>query len=320
VGIRAYAAAGIMTDSSPLRRSQTSQGLLYGFLAYFVWGFFPIYFKALHDIPPLEVVAHRIVWSALFLLVLVKVSGAWKEVRAAFGSRMVLLTLVGSTGLITVNWLVFIYAVEQGQVLQSSLGYFMTPLVNVLLGMIFLRERLRPLQLASLLLAIAGVALMTLRVGSVPWISLVLAATFGLYGLLRKTVRVESLAGLLVETLLTGPLALAYLVWLSMHGVGAFPSAVDQGALLLPLIGVMTATPLLLFAFAARRLRLATIGFLQYLTPSIQFVLAVLLYHEPFTRTHLLTFLLIWSGLALYTTDAARSYRSTALSRQGQAP
>jgi chloramphenicol-sensitive protein RarD len=194
-------------------------------------------------------------------------------------------------------------------VLQSSLGYFMTPLVNVLLGMIFLRERLRPLQLASLLLAMAGVGLLTMRVGAVPWISLILAVTFGLYGLLRKTVRVESLAGLLVETLLTGPLALAYLAWLAMQGIGAFPAALDRGALLLPLVGVMTATPLLLFASAARRLRLATIGFLQYLTPSMHFALAVLLYHEPFTHVHLMTFILIWSGLALYSFDAALVYR-----------
>jgi len=305
-----------VTGSATTQRAQTRRGVIHGFLAYLVWGFFPIYFKALHGIAPLEVVAHRIVWSALFLLFLAGITGAWKEARAAFGNHRVLLTLIGSTCLITLNWLVFIYAVGKGQVLQSSLGYFMTPLVNVLLGMVFLRERLRPLQVASLLLAIAGVALLTLRVGSVPWISLVLAGTFGLYGLLRKTVRVESLAGLLVETLLTGPLALAYLVWLAIQGVGAFPFAVEQGARLLPLVGVMTATPLLLFASAARRLRLATIGFLQYLTPSLHFALAVLLYNEPFTRTHLLTFLLIWAGLALYTTDAVRFFHSPSLSRQ----
>jgi chloramphenicol-sensitive protein RarD len=298
-----------VTNSAATHQAQTSRGVIYGFLAYFVWGFFPIYFKALHGISPLEVVAHRIVWSVLFLLVLVGVTGAWKEVRAAFGNRRVLLTLIGSTCLITVNWLVFIYAVGKGQVLQSSLGYFMTPLVNVLLGMFFLRERLRPLQVASLLLAIAGVTLLTARVGTVPWISLILAGSFGLYGLLRKTVQVESLAGLLVETLLTGPLALAYLIWLDIQGLGAFPAAVDQGALLLPLAGVMTATPLLLFASAARRLRLATIGFLQYLTPSLHFILAVLLYHEPFTRTHLMTFILIWCGLSLYSFDAALVYR-----------
>jgi chloramphenicol-sensitive protein RarD len=298
-----------VTNSAASHRDQTRRGVIYGFLAYLVWGFFPIYFKALHGISPLEVVAHRIVWSLLFLLILAGVTGAWKEVRAAFGNRRVLLTLIGSTCLITVNWLVFIYAVGKGQVLQSSLGYFMTPLVNVLLGMVFLRERLRPLQVASLLLAIAGVTLLTVRVGTVPWISLILAGSFGLYGLLRKTVRVESLAGLLVETLLTGPLALAYLIWLAIQGMGAFPGAVDQGALLLPLAGVMTATPLLLFASAARRLRLATIGFLQYLTPSLHFTLAVLLYHEPFTRTHLMTFILIWCGLSLYSFDAARVYR-----------
>jgi len=308
-----------MSTVTATQKDQTRQGVLYGFMAYLIWGFFPIYFKALQGIPPLEVVAHRIVWSVLFLMVLAGVTGAWSEVRAAFSNRTALFTLIGSTILISANWLVFIYAVGIGQVLQSSLGYFMTPLVNVLLGMVFLRERMRPLQIFSLVLAIAGVAVLTLRVGSVPWISLILAATFGLYGLLRKTVRVDSLAGLLVETLLTGPLALAYLIWLSLKGVGAFPSAVDHGALLLPLVGILTATPLLLFASAARRLRLATIGFLQYLTPSLHFALAVLLYQEPFTRSHLLTFLLIWSGLALYTTDAVRFYRSGSRDQPGRA-
>lgn len=306
-----------MTTSAASQQAQTRQGVAFGFLAYFVWGFFPIYFKALQGIPPLEVVAHRIVWSLLFLLVLASVGGKWREVRDALANRRVLLTLIGSTCLITANWLVFIYAVGIGQVLQSSLGYFITPLVNALLGMVVLRERMRPLQTASLLLAMAGVALLTLGVGTVPWISLVLACTFGLYGLLRKTVPVESLAGLLVETMLTAPLALGYLVWLAIQGSGSFPGAVERGAWLLPLVGVMTATPLILFASAARRLRLATIGFLQYLTPSLHFALAVLLYHEPFSRSHLLTFLLIWSGLALYSADAARSYRTASLGRQG---
>ncbi|MBT1071972.1 EamA family transporter RarD [Pelotalea chapellei] len=290
--------------------NQTRQGLIYGLLAYLIWGFFPVYFKMLHGIPPLEVVAHRIVWSVLFLLILTACSRRWSEVRAAFRSRQVLATLIGSTLLISINWLVFIYAVAKGQVLQSSLGYFMTPLINVLLGVIFLRERLRPLQIASLLMAMAGVAILTSRVGAIPWIALALAFSFGLYGLLRKTVRVESMAGLLVETLLTGPLALGYLLWLAIDQSGSFPNATDRGALLLPLAGILTATPLVLFASAARRLKLATIGFLQYITPSLHFALAVTVYGETFTRTHLLTFLLIWSGLALYSADAVLSFRT----------
>jgi chloramphenicol-sensitive protein RarD len=309
-----------MSSSASSPQDSSRQGLVYGLLAYLVWGFFPVYFKALHGIPPVEVVAHRIIWSVLFLLALAAASDRWGEVRAAFASRQVVLTLVGSTTLITINWLVFIYAVEQGQVLQSSLGYFMTPLINVLLGMVFLRERLRPLQIVSLLLAVAGVGLLTARVGAVPWISLALASSFGLYGLLRKTANVEPLAGLLVETLLTGPLALAYLVWLGVHGQSSFPAAVDKGALWLPLAGILTATPLLLFAAAARRLRLATIGFLQYLTPSLHFALAVLAYGEPFTPAHMLTFILIWSGLAIYTADAVRAYRNPAASRDVSRP
>ncbi|MGD0584669.1 MAG: EamA family transporter RarD [Oryzomonas sp.] len=309
-----------MSSSASFRQGSPRQGLFYGLIAYLVWGFFPVYFKALDSIPPVEVVSHRIVWSVLFLLALAAASDRWGEVRAAFASRQVVLTLVGSTILITINWLVFIYAVDQGQVLQSSLGYFMTPLVNVLLGMVFLRERLRPLQVVSLLIAVAGVGLLTASVGAVPWISLVLASTFGLYGLLRKTANVEPLAGLLVETLLTGPLALAYLVWLGVHGQGSFPAAVDKGALWLPLAGLLTATPLLLFAAAARRLRLTTIGFLQYLTPSLHFALAVLAYGEPFTPDLMLTFILIWSGLALYTADAVRTFRNPAAHRDVPRP
>lgn len=301
-----------MTPATAAHPGQARQGLIYGLLAYLIWGFFPVYFKLLKDIPPVEVVAHRIVWSVAFLLILTAISRRWPEVRAAFRSRQVLATLIGSTLLISLNWLIFIYAIAKGQVLQSSLGYFMTPLINILLGVIFLRERLRPLQTASLVMAVAGVAILTARVGAVPWIALVLAVTFGLYGLLRKTVRVESLAGLLVETLLTGPLALGYLLWLAADHAGAFPHAVDRGALLLPLAGILTATPLVLFASAARRLKLATIGFLQYITPSLHFALAVLVYGETFTQIHLLTFLLIWSGLALYSADAVLFFRVAA--------
>ena len=202
--------------------TELRKGVVYGLAAYFWWGFFPIYFKAVAPVPPLEVVAHRIFWSLLLLLLLVSWTGQWPSARKALTSRRILLTLTCTTLLIAVNWLVFIYAVGRGQVLQSSLGYFITPLVNVLLGFFVLGERLRRLQMVSLAMAFVGVLYLTLLHGSIPWISLVLAASFALYGLLRKMAQVDSLVGLTVETLLLGPLAFGYIYYLHTTGKGAF--------------------------------------------------------------------------------------------------
>lgn len=279
-----------------------------GLCAYLVWGFFPAYFKALAGAAPLEIVAHRIAWSALLLLLLSLLRNQSKELCNAFGNRRILLTLCGSTLLIATNWLVFIYAVERGEVLQSSLGYFINPLVCILLGFVFLGERLNRPQQASLLLAAGGVLYLALQGGEIPWIALVLAWSFGLYGLLRKIAQVDALTGLTVETLLLAPLATGYLLWLHGQGESAFLAGSLRHNLLLPLAGAVTALPLLCFAGAARRLRLATVGFLQYITPTLHFVLAVGLFAEPFSATHLVSFSCIWAGLVIYTADALRQY------------
>jgi len=263
----------------------------------------------LSAVPPLQVVAHRIVWSVLFLWIIIALRGTWRDLRDAFRNTRALLLLTASALLIATNWLVFIIAVGHAQVIQSSLGYFMTPFISVLLGVIFLQERLRRIQLISLLLAAMGVVLLTLQYGRFPWVALVLALTFGSYGLFRKIVSVDSLTGLTVETLLLGPAALGYLIYLSLQGNSAVPSVGLQTSSLLALAGVVTAVPLLLFASAARRLRLATIGFLQYITPTLHFLLAVLLYKEPFTKAHLTSFLFIWGGLCCYSYDAWRGMR-----------
>lgn len=284
-------------------------GLGYGILAYLIWGFFPAYFKALAGVPPLQVVCHRIVWSVLFLWLIIVWRGRWRAIRDALHDRRAVALLTVSALLIATNWLVFIIAVGHAQVIQSSLGYFITPFVSVLLGFLFFQEHLRRLQLVSLLLAAAGVLLLTVQYGRFPWIAMVLALTFGSYGLFRKVVTVDSLTGLTVETLLLGPAALGYLLFASWQGTSAFLAHGAQTVTLLVLAGVATAVPLLLFASAARRLRLATIGFLQYITPSLQFLLAVLLYKEPFTRAHLFSFLFIWSGLCCYSYDAWRGMR-----------
>jgi chloramphenicol-sensitive protein RarD len=285
-------------------------GLGYGILAYLIWGFFPVYFKALTAVPAFQVVSHRIVWSVLFLWMIIGWGGRWRDLQDAFRNRRVLVLLTVSALLIATNWLVFIIAVGHAQVIQSSLGYFMTPFISVLLGVFCLQERLRRLQLISLLLAAVGVLLLTARYGSFPWEALILALTFGSYGLIRKIVAVDSLTGLTVETVLLGPAALGYLIFLSWEGNSAFPAVGLQTSALLALSGVATAVPLLLFASAARRLRLATIGFLQYITPTLHFLLAVLLYKEPFTQAHLTSFLFIWSGLCCYSYDAWRGMRT----------
>jgi len=284
-------------------------GVAYGLAAYLLWGFFPLYFKWVAHVPPLEVLAHRIAWSLITLMVPLAATREWSKVRTALAQRKTLITLGVTTILISTNWFVFIIAVDRGQVLQSSFGYFINPLVSVLLGFIFLGERLRRLQILSLALACAGVIVLTLHLGSVPWISLVLAITFALYGLLRKIVPAGALAGLSVETLLLFPAASGYLIYLGVTGKGAFPSATVGDNILLPLAGVITAIPLLWFSAAARRLSLASIGFMQYITPTIHFLLAVLLFAEPFSRFHLAGFACIWAGLLLYSYDATGGMR-----------
>lgn len=279
--------------------------MIYAFSAYLLWGFFPLYFKGVAHVPSLEVLAHRIAWSLVTLVFLLTATKGWNKVRAALAHRKTLITLCATTTLISTNWFVFIYAVAHDEVLQSSFGYFINPLVSVLLGFLFLGERLRRLQLVSLAFAFAGVLILFLHHGGPPWISLVLAITFALYGLLRKVVPVDSLTGLSVETLLFFPAASGYLIFLGVTGKGAFPSETLKDNILLPFAGVITAVPLLWFSAAARRLRLATIGFMQYITPTMHFLLAVLAFGEPFNRTHLASFACIWAGLALYSYDAA---------------
>jgi len=295
--------------------AEAGTGLLYGVCAYLIWGFFPVYFKAFGSVPALQVVSHRIVWSVVFLMLLSLRPGRWDDIRRAMADRRSLLILVTSAILIATNWLVFIIAVGHGQVLQSSLGYFITPFVSVLLGVIFLKEQLRRLQLVSLLLAAIGVVTLTVSYGSIPWAALMLAVTFGSYGLLRKVVTTDALAGLTVETILLAPLAGAFLVFAAWRGEGAFLTGGIKIDLLLMSAGVATSVPLLLFAAAARRLRLATIGFLQYITPTMHFLLAVIVYNEPFSPAHLASFLCIWAGLVCYSWDAWRALSAQRLLR-----
>lgn len=292
----------------PVDSREARRGAWYGFLAYGFWGLFPLYFKTVAEVPALEILAHRILWSFLVLAVLVAITRRSGEIRTILADPRTALMLLGSTLMIATNWLLFIVSVNTGRVIESSLGYFINPLVNVLLGYLFLSERLRGPQRASLLLAGAGVALLVGLNGRVPWISVALAVTFAFYALLRKMAPVESLAGLTFETGILGPAALCYIVWGAVSGNGAFLTGSARFDRLLPLAGIITAVPLLLFGVAARRVRMTTLGFLQYVTPTGHFLLAVFVFGEPFGKGDLAAFLMIWAGLAIYSVDAVRQH------------
>ena len=289
---------------------QSRAGLLYGLGAYLMWGFLPIYFKALAAVGPTEIVAHRIVWSLFFLAALVGIWKRWPAVRAALGSR-VLLTLVITAALIGINWLVWIWAVTNGHVLEGSLGYYLNPLVNVLLGVVLLGERLTPARTFAVLLAAAGVAVLAFGAGDGLWISLTLAASFALYGYVRKVAPVEAVEGLAIETAVLLPVAGLYVAVLGATGAGTFGSEGPRHAVLLALSGLVTAVPLLAFGAAASRIPLTTLGLLQYLAPTIQFLLGITLFGEPLPLLKLVGFVLVWAGLALFTADLVRHHRRT---------
>ena len=282
-------------------------GFLLGIGAYALWGVMPLYFKALARVSATEIVAHRIIWSLIFLAVLATLSRRWSTIRTAFATPRVLMILVVTALLIGVNWLLFIYAVVSNHVLEASLGYYLNPLVNVLLGVVLLKERLTAGQIFATFLAAAGVAVLAAGAGSALWISLTLAGTFALYGFVRKVAPVDSLEGLSIETTLLAPLALGYLFWLERSGTLAFGALDLSTDLLLALGGAATATPLLMFTAAARRLPYSTLGFLQYIAPSLQFLLAVLAFGEPLTTSHIICFAAIWTALAIFTLDGWRS-------------
>jgi chloramphenicol-sensitive protein RarD len=273
--------------------------------AFFLWGLFPLYFRALDRVAPLEIIAHRVIWSVVFLVGLLAVSGrGFADVRATLRQPHLSARLALTSALVATNWLIFVWAVNAGRILETSLGYFITPQVNVLLGFVFLGERLRRLQWLAVLLAVAGVVNQIWLLGQLPWISLLLAGTFGSYGLFRKQIRVSPVTGLFVETLIASPVALAYLVVLWRSGTLAFAHRSRVLDLLSMLLGVITAVPLMLFAAGAQRLRLATVGFLQYIAPSLTFLLAVLVFGEPLGAARVMTFLLIWAGIAVYAIDS----------------
>lgn len=283
-----------------MNRSASATGALAAVFAFLVWGLFPLYWKALKSVSAGELLCHRIVWSAAFVALAISLSRRWAEVRAILADRRSTRLLLLSSLCISGNWFLYIWAVNAGHVVECSLGYYINPLVNALLGVVFLKDRLRPMQIGAILLAAAGVSVSVSGYGGFPWISLALALSFGFYGLLRKIVAVESLPGLFFETaLLTLPGA-AYVAYLEVTGAAAFAHTdVSVNAMLVG-AGLVTALPLVLFAFAARRISLPALGVAQYVAPTCMFLLGVFLYDEPLGATGIATFVLIWAGIVLY--------------------
>mgnify|MGYP002403518863 CR=1 FL=1 len=280
--------------------------------AFAIWGLFPLYLRVLAVVPALQLVAHRVAWACVFVFGWIAVRGELASLREAFTRRGVLLRLAVTAALITANWLVFVWAVANDRVVETSLGYFINPLVNVVLGVILLHERLNRAQWCAVLLAAAGVVYLTVSAGHLPWIALTLALSFGLYGFIRKTAHVESLPGLAVETALLAPVAIGYLLWAAVRGSGAMGHEGVMVDLLLVASGAVTAIPLFLFSYGARRMPYSTVGIIQYLAPTLQLATAVLLFHEPFGRDRAIGFACIWIALVVYAGDGLLRARRAA--------
>ncbi|WP_456269177.1 EamA family transporter RarD [Kushneria sp. AK178] len=294
-----------MTD-----KREQSAGLLAALGCFSIWGVLPLYFHLIGpSVTPWEILAHRMIWAAVLLTLFVVLTHRGARTMAVLRNRRLLLALVATALLISANWGLFIWAVSSHHVLQASLGYYINPLLNVVLGVVFFRERLRPLQMAAVLLAAAGVMIMVVGFGRVPWVSLMLAGSFGFYGAIRKRIGVDSITGLYIETMLLLPFALLWLGALYMQQQAVFlQGSVGTDALLIG-CGLITVLPLVLFAMGARRLKLGTLGLIQYLTPTLHLLTGVFLFGEPFNQASLVTFACIWAGLALYTLDTLRAQR-----------
>lgn len=308
-------------SASEAAAAEAALGAASAGLGYLLWGLSVIFYKQLMDVPPFEVLAHRSVWSVVLTLLMIFLLARHAELVAVLRDRRTMLTLLGTGLLIGSNWFVFIYSINEARIVETSLGYYINPLVSVLLGVAFLGERLSRPQIFAVILAVVGVAIFAFDLGQLPWISLYLAGSFAAYGYVRKVSRATPLEGLFVEVLVLLPFALACLWWLSGHGGTSFGNGSWFTWTFLVLTGPMTAVPLFLFAFGAQRIRLATLGLMQYLAPTTQFLVAVLLYGEPLGTVQLMTFGLIWVGLGIFSFDTWRRElelrRTAALANRG---
>jgi chloramphenicol-sensitive protein RarD len=286
-------------------------GYLYALLAYLLWGLFPIYWQPLEAIPATQLIGHRIVWSFVFMVAFLAVIEQARRLRGLFTNRRVVLTYGFAGALLAGNWLTYVWGVTHGHIVEASLGYFINPLLSVLLGLVVLKEHLWPWQWAAIGLATLGVAYLTWTYGRLPWIALALAITFSLYGLVTKTAPLDALDGLTLETGLLFLPALAFLLWCEAQGQGAFGHAGALANAMMVGAGAVTAVPLLFFGAAARRVPLSVLGILQYLAPTLQFLLGVLAYHEPFTHSHLIGYSLVWAALAIFWVEGGLRHRQS---------
>jgi chloramphenicol-sensitive protein RarD len=290
--------------------SRARAGLIYGLAAYGLWGIMPLYFKLLKAVPSVDIVAHRIVWSLGVLAIFATFGGAWDQVRAAARKPRMLAMLFLTALLIGTNWLLYVYSINSGHILAGSLGYYLNPLANILLGRFILKERLNRLQWTAVAIAAVGIAVLAAGALGTLWISLTLCFSFATYGLLRKIIHVESLAGLTIETMVLAPIALGWLLLGGAEGRPMFGINGTETSLLMA-AGIVSTVPLLCFTAAARRLAYSTVGILQFIAPTLQFLLAVAIYHEPFTRAHAIAFGCIWTALALYLGAMVRDRRAS---------
>ncbi|MDC0612143.1 EamA family transporter RarD [Vibrio sp.] len=288
---------------------EARKGVIYAFSAYIMWGIAPIYFKQLTSVSPFEILANRVVWSFLLLALLLHFGHHWGAVRQILRNKKTATMLLATSLLVGSNWLIFIWAVNENHMLDASLGYFINPIINVMLGLVFLQERLRKMQWVAVVLALIGVAVQLVAFGSIPLVAIALASTFGFYGLLRKKIAVDALTGLFIETLVLFPLASIYLLGFADSSTSHWLGNTVWLDILLFSAGIITTVPLLCFAGAAKRLRLSTLGFFQYIGPSIMFILAVVVYGESFAMDKAVTFTFIWGALIVFSLDGLKHRR-----------
>ncbi len=303
---------------TPEEQQRARQGVLLAVGAYTMWGIAPIYFKSIAEVSPLEILSHRVFWSFFLLAALLHFGRQWRSVRDIIKNKTKMMYLVSTAILVGANWLLFIWAVTSNHMLDASLGYYINPLINVLLGMVFLGERLRKLQWFAVALAACGVLVQLIVFGSVPVVAIALAMSFGFYGLLRKKVSVEAQTGLFIETLVMLPAASIFLFFIASTPTSNMFENPWQLNTLLVAAGVITTLPLLCFTGAATRLKLSTLGFFQYIGPSLMFLLAVLIYGEPFTSDKAITFAFIWGALVVFSFDGLRNNRKSRKAMQAQ--
>ncbi|MAY42041.1 MULTISPECIES: EamA family transporter RarD [unclassified Neptuniibacter] len=283
--------------------TEHKKGVYFALAAFGMWGIVPVYFKSIEHVSPLEVLAHRVVWSVVFLAGFIALTNRMKEIYALFNRPKIIYSLAASAAVIALNWLVFIWAVGQDRIIESTLGYFINPLINIVFGYFIFSERLRPMQWAAVALAAIAVTYQVILLGELPWVALTLGFSFSIYSLLRKKIPVDSISGLFIETLWLLPISLAYMVWLLSNGNLQFINEDDATMWLLLGAGLVTSFPLLAFASGARRLSLTLIGLLQYIGPSIAFLIAVFYYDEPMNSERLITFILIWLALVIFSVE-----------------